>query len=844
MATKSRLLSRLIEGDGSIKTTQIDSDAIGTSAAKSITAASGTTIYSSADTLPVSAAAGDQAFVSSTNRLYISNGSGWYNIALINNTPYWITEADGSYTLSTTGDVTTITILAQDSDGINVVYTAVTDSDFDNIATVTKDSDNGRTFTITPTDSENGTAVAGTGTVTFRASDGVNLVSTLSTFSLTFITVIENSAETRLLVKADAVSTDNQVDASTNTHTITENGNVTSTAFTPYHPGGYSTYFDGTGDYLVPDITTAVGTSDFTLEGWFYPTSTAVDTTIFDFRSSGNWGIFSILANNTVAYYNGSSSVGTTSNTVTDNTWNHIAIVRNSGSIKIYINGVLGSTTADTTNWTLAASPRIGGNKGNVAWMNGYIADVRFVSGTAVYTSAFTPPTERLTAIANTSLLTCHTPYIADGSTNSHAITIVGNTSTKRFGPYDHRPYTKADHGGSVYFDGVSGTKLTIPVSASLQKQAGGDFTFEAWIYPTARTSYDMIVTCGDQGVDFGYTFFWHNTSYHLMFEAGTSGWSSTPYTSSSNDGIIQLNEWQHVAFMYSGGNLTLFRNGKVALYQASAQLPQIATSGLFALGGYMDGGVQHPFKGYMANARVTQSAVYTSNTNFTPPTAPLTAITNTQLLTCTNKNDIWDASSGGLIVENGTVTASNTQRKFSTSSAIYHSGGAQNLEYYPETSAVNIGTRDFTVEFWLRADTTSGTQAIATPAAGAGFTTGNDKQSFWIGILGSGSYWLVQSGPNWDTVVQGSNDVLANTWQHWAMSRNNGTVRYFIDGTLVGSRVNSTSFTNTNGIISLLGRSQGSQHWGGGYMQDFNYTLGLGRYTANFTPPTAEFDG
>jgi len=128
--------------------------------------------------------------------------------------------------------------------------------------------------------------------------------------------------------------------------------------------------------------------------------------------------------------------------------------------------------------------------------------------------------------------------------------------------------------------------------------------------------------------------------------------------------------------------------------------------------------------------------------------------------------------------------------------------------------------------------------------AAGAGFTAGSDQQSFWIGILNSGSYWLVQSGSNWDVVVQGSNDVLVNTWQHWAMSRNNGTVRYFIDGTLVGSRVNSTSFTNTNGIISLLGRQIGSQHWGGGYMQDFNYTLGLARYTANFTPPTAEFEG
>ena len=185
MATKSRLLSRLIEGDGSIKTTQIDSDAIGISAAKSITAAAGTAVYSSADTLPVSAAAGDQAFVSSTNRLYIFNGSGWYNIALINNTPFFTTSPASSYEVSNTGAQTNIEILAFDSDGINLVYTATTDSDFDAAFSITKDSDNGRKFTVSMDSDQTAGA---TGTVTFKASDGVNIVSAVSTFSVSFFT--------------------------------------------------------------------------------------------------------------------------------------------------------------------------------------------------------------------------------------------------------------------------------------------------------------------------------------------------------------------------------------------------------------------------------------------------------------------------------------------------------------------------------------------------------------------------------------------------------------------------------------------------------------------------------
>jgi hypothetical protein len=149
----------------------------------------GIKIYTTAAELPTTGlTAGDQAFVTSTGRLYISNSSGWYNIALINQAPYWIEQPDGSYSLSTTGLSTVITILAGDSDGSTPTYTATADSDFNIIATITTDSEgaDGTRFIITPIDSETGTAIAGSGTVTFIATDGINQASVVSTFSLTF----------------------------------------------------------------------------------------------------------------------------------------------------------------------------------------------------------------------------------------------------------------------------------------------------------------------------------------------------------------------------------------------------------------------------------------------------------------------------------------------------------------------------------------------------------------------------------------------------------------------------------------------------------------------------------
>ena len=791
----------------------------------------GVTVYATKEDLPSSGlTSGDQAYVTANSRFYISNGSGWYNVALINATPSLTIDPTGAIELSTEGATTTITLTATDSDNAvaGLTYSVESDGSFGGLATLSQDSS---VFTITPLSEDSATTE--TSTLTFKASDGISFGSGTTTFTLSFVTVIENSNYTRLLAKANASENDNQVDASSNNHTITENGNVTSTAFTPYHPGGYSTYFDGSGDYLsISGPATGVGT--WTLEGWFYFNTLVSNRALFSQGTADNTGGFIVWSdsNGTITFYS-NGVIAQTSGAVNANEWAHIALVSNSNSITIFVNGVsvgTGSYSGKTFNNSPFQINR--GYGGITEGNNCYIADVRLVNNTAVYTSNFTPPTERLTAIANTSLFTCHAPYIADGSTNSHAITVNGNTLTKRFGPYDTLGYTKADHGGSLYFDGVSGTKLTIPVSASLQKQAGGDFTFEAWIYPTARTSYDMIVTCGDQGVDFGYTFFWHNTSYHLMFEAGTSGWASTPYTSSSNDGIIQLNEWQHVAFMYSGGNLTLFRNGKVALYQASAQLAKIATSGLFALGGYMDGGTQYPFKGYMANARVTQSAVYTSNTNFTPPTAPLTAIANTSLLTCTNKNDIWDASTGNLLTKVGNTTASNTQRKFAGSSAVYFDGTGDYLTFAPG-SRFAFGTGDFTIECWVY------------------FNSYETSNGFFVGQNFFSSVFQISNGilqfysqPASAYVVTGSTALPQNEWVHVAVTRSGNTFKVFLNGSVDGTGTNSSDagFNSAN-LLTIGAWNNLAASWTG-YMQDLRVTKGLARYTATFTPPTAEFEG
>jgi hypothetical protein len=145
------------------------------------------TVYNTIDDLPLTGNTnGQQALITASNSLYIWD-SGWYRIAIINNfNPQWIIEPDSTYSLAINGASTTITLVATDSDNIPILYSVITDSDFDSIATISHDSDNHNVWTVTPLDSENGLAVGGTGTVTFKASDGTNLVSAVSAFTLSF----------------------------------------------------------------------------------------------------------------------------------------------------------------------------------------------------------------------------------------------------------------------------------------------------------------------------------------------------------------------------------------------------------------------------------------------------------------------------------------------------------------------------------------------------------------------------------------------------------------------------------------------------------------------------------
>jgi len=188
MPTKSFARAKLLNRDNTISVNNLSDDLPITD------------VITSIDDLPASGALGEQAFVEGSNRLYMWNGTGWYNVALINETPAWDSggQPNATYNLSSDSpqSSTTVTLAASDPEGLPINYSYITGGSMDSIATVSQDSS---VFTITPKTSAQAPD-GGTGTITFRASDGVNILPYQSTFTLTFIVEmndIDNSTLTR-----------------------------------------------------------------------------------------------------------------------------------------------------------------------------------------------------------------------------------------------------------------------------------------------------------------------------------------------------------------------------------------------------------------------------------------------------------------------------------------------------------------------------------------------------------------------------------------------------------------------------------------------------------------------
>lgn len=664
----------------------------------------------------------------------------------------------------------------------------------------------------------------------FRIVKGTAVYTTNFTPSTTPLQPISN---TSFLTCRDA----SFVDDSPNRLTITRNGDVRVSKFSPFTtvalPTPYfSNYFDGNGDFLTFNASSAMafGTSPFTIECWVYLTSTSGNRQLLDARPTQTAVPIGLefLTGGFPSLYNGASRTSPTA--VSANTWAHVAFVREgtgTNQTKIYINGTLVHTYTDTTNYgAMNTQARIGRNISDVNDILGYISNFRIVKGTALYTTNFTPSTTPLTAIANTSLLTCRSNTFVDISNNNFAITATGNPTPSLYNPFTvtyntKQTYTPEVFGGSMYFDGT-GDYLTIDNNMNV---GANNFTVQAWVHPTAWTvEWNSIIstrpTASTGGFSNVFVLGVHNSGYPYIY--------SGDFQITGAAGTVRLGNWTHLCVTRSGNTMRMFVNGALANTTTTLQNYTVSSG---AVGANRNGSEQ--WTGYLSDVSLTAGqAIYTSA--FVPPLNTVTAANNTLLLLNGTDAAIFDSSTKNDIETVGDVRLNTSIKKYGNSS-IYFDGTNDALKLPAPANvafASTFRTGNFTIECWVNR-TTSGSVTHFLDFRGP---NNNDSNPVFYWQTNNFIYYT-NNNSSGDNQIQTSNPITSSSgWVHLALVRSGSTLTVYVNGTASGSVTYSTNVLGGNPVT--IGNRYTDSGAFAGYIDDFRITNGIARYTANFTPP------
>ena len=178
---------------------------------------------------------------------------------------------------------------------------------------------------------------------------------------------------------------------------------------------------------------TAIGTSTATIELWFNADANNIAQRLLSTTNTGfQAGDFAIryTASNFVV---GDGSAGITSSTLPSaGVWNHVAWVGTGGtSQELFLNG---SRVGTGGSYNLIDSKFFIGGRNLIAdYFNGYISNVRYVIGSALYSgTSYTVPTSPLYPVPGTELLlkTLYGPYfVQDYSPNNYPVLLAGLAS-------------------------------------------------------------------------------------------------------------------------------------------------------------------------------------------------------------------------------------------------------------------------------------------------------------------------------------------------------------------------------------------------------------------------------
>jgi len=286
------------------------------------------------------------------------------------------------------------------------------------------------------------------------------------------------------------------------------------------------------------------------------------------------------------------------------------------------------------------------------------------------------------------------------------------------------------------------------------------------------------------------------------------------------------FNQWNHIAVCRSGTSTRLFLNG----IQQGSTFTDSKNYGAVSLTVGKDNAGSTHVTGNMSNIRIVKgTALYTGP--FVPPQAPLTAVTNTQLLMNFSNGAIFDYATGAVLETVGDTKLNTTIKKYGTASIAFD-GAGDSLDFVPNPVGSFSQRGSWTIEMWVYPTNLSVAQY---------FYSQNTSNFLQLVISSTGFLQVDRSGVG--TAITSSSALTINTWQHVALVSDGTNLKLYVNGTQTGNTIAVGTQVDPSSSIIRIGAYQNS---GGaptlpfyGYLDDIRISR-YARYTANFTPPTS----
>jgi hypothetical protein len=593
---------------------------------------------------------------------------------------------------------------------------------------------------------------------------------------------------------------------------------------------------------LTTSASSLLGTN-FTIEFWIYfNTFTSGDgnyqnlfgvnntiSTTGNFIMLGNYNGSSYSAGALTVFHQNSNKFVAPAGTFTLGRWHHVALVRNAGtSLVMYVDGSsVGSAVINSGDqYGAAGVGYIVATQNGFANrnLNGYISNLRVVNGTALYTSAFTPSTTPLTAIANTSLLTCQSTTFIDNSNNAFAITINGDAKPVIQNPFTDTVGTATNYsantfGSSIFFDNyaaASGDYLSvsgIPISAT------GQFTFEAWLYTTS-------VNNADAGLIYSQYTTGDANRWTINLSTANKITVTNPTVTVTGATTFPPYQWNHVAVTRDSSNtLRIFLNGVVDATSASYTYSIMQSAPRV---GYYNNTPNDYWNGFMSSVRVVRGqALYT--VPFVPSNQPAPVTSNTTLLLASTVGpSVTDATRNHNIETFGTARyVANNSPYYDTYSAFFDGSSASLSGTLPSGG---LASGSFCVEGWIYPITRSSGDNGSFFDTRSGTSVGTGAI---FGLSTTNGYPFIYTGGSF--IATASVAPALNTWSHLAYVRNGSAITIYLNGVSIATGTTSNNLSDT--AFRIASTQSGAAIYFQSFISNFRVVVGSAVYTTAFTP-------